>query len=652
MTDTQRVDAPTRTSFRLPWPRRRTTTPAAIGRYTVSAEKHDDAPAHPFTAIARRLPALWSTALRLAWKADPRALLILAALQITVGALPAALLYGTRHGLAALLAQGPVLDRVHTALPALTVITAAAAIRSLAAAATGAVASRLGPRVDSLAEQQFLDATSRVPLASYDDPAWSDASEAANRASKDAHLAVEALGPVLGALLGILVAAGTVTTLHPLLLPLLLLAVLPRAWAAITAAQAAHLAERHTLADRRQRHTLIYNISGRPTALDVRANTMRPWLLREFRTVTDRLEAAALHSGRATARRQLTGDALAGTAALAVYAALLWLVTAGRIPLPAAGTAFVAVQSARALLTGLVNGINTSYRTGLYLQDHADFLTDCARRTRLPAAPAPLPDGPAAITLQHVAFTYPGSALPALEDIDLTVEPGQVLAIVGHNGSGKSTLAKLIAGLYHPTAGTVRWGSTDLADADPDQLWSRLAMIPQDVSRWPATARENITLGQGPTDDDAVLAAAEAAGADDVIRRLPDGLETNLAPSQWGGRDLSGGQWQRLAAARAFHRADASLVICDEPTSALDPLAEAAFYGRVRAIAAGRTVALITHRLGSTRTADKIVVLDGGRIVQHGTHDQLLQDQPDGLYARLWRLQASTYQNHPPVGTR
>lgn len=530
MTDLQAPDRPTRPA-RLPWQRRpRGAAAPQIAQYTVSAEKHDGALADDFTTIARRLPALCAIALRLAWAADRRALVLLGSLQVSAGVLTAAVLYGARHALVPLFADGQATERLRAALPALLVIAAATGARSAASALTLAVTARIGPRIDALAELRFLDATGRVPLASYDDPAWCDHSEAANRASKDAHLVVDALAAVTGALLGILASAGTVSTLHPLLLPLLLLAVLPRAWAAVRAARAAHLAERHTLADRRLRHTLIYTTSGRATALDVRAGTMRPWLLQQFRTVTDRLDEAAARIGRDNARRQFTGDALAAAAALAVYAALLGLVATGRVPLAAAGTAVIAVQTSRALLNGLVNGMNTTYRTGLYLGDLEAFLDDCAARTRLPAEPLPVPDNPAVIALDDVSFTYPGSLLPSLDGVSVSVTRGQVLAIVGHNGSGKSTLAKLIAGLYTPTRGTVTWDGTDLADTDPEQVWARLAMLPQDIARWPATARENITLGQGTGGDTAVMAAAEASGADDVITRLPDGLDTDLSP--------------------------------------------------------------------------------------------------------------------------
>jgi ATP-binding cassette subfamily B protein len=455
---------------------------------------------------------------------------------------------------------------------------------------------------------------------------------------------IEALTSVSAALLGILASAGILTRLSPVLLPLLLLAVIPRGAAAVRSARAGHLAERHTLADRRLRHNLIYTTSGRPTALDVRVNTMRPWLLQQFNAVTTRLEAHAARVGRTTARYQILGDALAGVAALLVYAALLWLVVTRRIPLAAAGTAVIAVQTSRVLLTGLVTGINVTYKTGLYLGDWETFLTDADTRAQRPAAPNAVPLSPEVIRADNLTFHYPGAAQPALHGVNVTVHRGEVLAILGANGSGKSTLAKLLTGLYAPTGGPVTWDGIDLTTTDPDEIWSRLAMLPQDIARWQVTARENITLGQS-SDDQAVMNAAKAAGADDVIARLPQGLDTSLAPSHWGGRDLSGGQWQRLAAARAFFRADAPVLICDEPTSALDPRAEEAVYERIRALACGRTVILITHRLGSTRSADRIIVLDGGHILEEGTHDSLLEQQSE--YAAMWNTQASTYTSQP-----
>ncbi|MFD7895435.1 ABC transporter ATP-binding protein [Streptomyces sp. NPDC059743] len=642
MTTTQADTANGKPRTRSPRSRRPLPPKTAIPQYSVSAERHDSALDTSWWTIARRLPRLSAIVIRLAWTADRPACILLCLLQLTSGAVTALGLYATTGALAPLFAPGPTVERLREALPSLIVVGAAASVRSLVAALTIATTARIGPRVDGVAEIRYLEAATRAPLAAYDDPAWCDHSEAATRAAKDAHLMTEALATVTTALLGLLAAAGVLTHLHPVLLPLLLVAVVPRGWAAVRAARAAYLTDRHTLADRRLRHSLMFHTAGRDSALEVRANTMRGWLLDRFRTVTSRLENAAAEVGRTHARYQILGDAAAGTATAGVYAALLWLTADGHIPPATAGTAFIAVQTSGRLLTGLVHGANSSYKTGLYLDDWDRFLTDTTARTTLPDEPRPVPRNPKLIEARNVTFHYPGSGPPALKGINVRVHQGEVLAIVGANGSGKSTLAKLLAGLYTPTSGTVTWDGTDLAAADPEQVWNQLAMLPQDFGRWPVTARENITLGQGPQDDTAITAAAHAAGADTVLATLPDGLDTNLAPSWWGGRDLSGGQWQRLAAARAFYR-NAPVLICDEPTSALDPLAEEAVYERIRTLSTNRTVILITHRLGSTRTADRIIVLDGGEITEEGTHHMLLQH--NGTYATMWRAQAQTYND-------
>ncbi|MCQ8836183.1 ABC transporter ATP-binding protein/permease [Streptomyces samsunensis] len=289
--------------------------------------------------------------------------------------------------------------------------------------------------------------------------------------------------------------------------------------------------------------------------------------------------------------------------------------------------------------------MHTTYKVGLYLGDWSTFLADAHARTQQgETEPVAVPSHPEVIRANNVTFAYSGSSKPVLKDISITVRRGEVLAIVGANGAGKSTLAKLLAGLYNPTSGSVTWDDVDLATADPDQIWSHLAMLPQDIARWQTSVRENITLGQGPGDDASVRAAAAAAGVDTLIDTLPDGFNTYLSPSQWGGSDLSPGQWQRLAAARAFYRKDAPLLICDEPTSALDPRAEEAMYDRIRELSDGRTVILITHRLGSTRSADHIIVLDDGRILEEGTHRSLLAT-PGSEYTAMWTKQAANYSD-------
>ncbi|MFJ6661300.1 ATP-binding cassette domain-containing protein [Streptomyces sp. NPDC091377] len=232
----------------------------------------------------------------------------------------------------------------------------------------------------------------------------------------------------------------------------------------------------------------------------------------------------------------------------------------------------------------------------------------------------------------------------------MTVRRGEVVALVGENGAGKSTLVQLLTGLALPDTGTVRWDGLDLAEADSATVWEHVALVPQCFTEWALTVRENIQLGTPrPGGDQAVHAAAATARADSVIAQLPQGLGTSLAPSGADGHDLSGGQWQRIALARAFHR-DAALLVLDEPTSALDSRAESALFATMRELAADRATVLVTHRLISTRHADRIIVLHHGRVAEQGTFSELA-DREGSLFHELLTLQEGDRPAAPALVT-
>jgi ATP-binding cassette subfamily B protein len=262
------------------------------------------------------------------------------------------------------------------------------------------------------------------------------------------------------------------------------------------------------------------------------------------------------------------------------------------------------------------------------------------------ASAAPDPRAPQhSVEFEHVAFTYPGAAVPVYEDLHFVLEAGRSTAIVGANGAGKTTMVKLLAALHDPSRGRVVVDGVGLDGLDA-RAWQRhVAVVFQDFARFPLSMADNIAMGSIENRDDVagILQAAHDAGADELIGSLPLGLDTVLSRAYTGGADLSGGQWQRIALARALFAArhGATVLVLDEPTSQFDIRAEAAFYGRFLEITRGLTTVVISHRFPTVRLADVICVLEAGRVVERGSHDELIAR--DGVYARMFRLQAARF---------
>jgi ATP-binding cassette subfamily B protein len=292
-------------------------------------------------------------------------------------------------------------------------------------------------------------------------------------------------------------------------------------------------------------------------------------------------------------------------------------------------------------LSTVMSSAGQLYEAALFLQDFTTFVdAETARAGAEDRRPAP--HGFSALTVENVTFCYPSRSEPSLSDVSMHIQAGEVVALVGENGSGKTTLAKLLAGLYDPDDGTIRWDGVDTELFDPETLRASVAVIFQDFARYFLTAGQNIALGRPERGDDqqAVESAARVAGAHELIAGLDRGYDTDLGPHFLGGTDLSLGQWQRVALARAVFR-DCPFVILDEPTAALDPRAERELFEGIRSMFAGRSVLIISHRFASVRSADRIYVLDGGQVVEHGNHEELMA--VDGLYAELFTMQASSY---------
>ena len=284
-----------------------------------------------------------------------------------------------------------------------------------------------------------------------------------------------------------------------------------------------------------------------------------------------------------------------------------------------------------------------------YLADVIDYLAidevDASVDASTSWSPGVLTDrGAAAISFSAVSFAYPGTDTLVLDNVDLTVSPGERVALVGRNGAGKSTMAKLLLGLYRPTAGSLRVDGTDLAEIEPKDWRKSVAAVFQDYVRFELTVLDNIGFGDLPRADDkaAIVSAAVKSDADGFVATLPAQYETVLGRAfDENGQDISEGQWQRLASARAYFKG-ASILVLDEPTAALDAKAEVEVYRRFRDMSEGKSVLLISHRLGSARLADRIAFLDGGRIIEEGSHDQLMA--LGGQYAQMYAVQSEWYR--------
>jgi ATP-binding cassette subfamily B protein len=573
-------------------------------------------------------------ALRTAWEADRRGVAVAAALQVVGAASGVAIVLSSKLALDGLLSGEQGVPR--SLVVALVLLAVATAVSNSVVVFQHQQQRLLGEQVSQHVWRRLLGACVAVDLVTWESPGFA---ERLDRVRGNALMrpgaVVSALLGLLGSAVGIVSLVGVLVVVQPLLIPVLLTAGLPALYFSRRASREEFDFVAAVTPGLRGRMYLKHLLTSRAYATEVRAFDSGPHLVARH-DAQDQAYGDALR--RHVRRRQRIGLMSTAAAALSLAAALLLivaLVSAGRLSLAGAGAAAIAARLLAAQLGAVFGALGTLVESGPFLLDLEDFLRDVPRSTPRGES-RPLRDG---IRLRGVSFSYGSRATRAVDGVDIDLPAGQVVAVVGENGSGKTTLAKLVAGLFAPDQGDITWDGQPLP---PQDLRAGVSALFQDFVRYQLTGAENVAIAQTaePFDRHRVEQAAADAGVDGAIRSLPDGYDTVLGLELAEGSDLSGGQWQRLALARALYR-DAALVVLDEPTAALDPRAEHALFADVRKMLQGRAALLISHRWSSVKLADHIYVMDDGRVVEHGTHDELVAQ--DGRYAELYTLQAAAY---------
>lgn len=376
-------------------------------------------------------------------------------------------------------------------------------------------------------------------------------------------------------------------------------------------------------------------------AAEVRLFGLADGLIGEWRSVWGSIAEERLAMAARRGRSQAVTLSLGNLAQVGALGFLGFGALAGSLTVGAFASSVRAVQGLQEATLTLMMRAGELHGETLFAADLLSLLEE-GPEDRAEAAPPQDEPPPAEVLVDGLSFRYPGLGAETLRNLSFALRPGETVALVGENGAGKSTLVKLLLGLYRPSAGQVLIDGTPAGEAVGAAVRARTAPVFQEYLRYSLTAGENIGVGEVTSIGDTarVAAAAESGGAAEVVASLPAGYETLLGPEFDGGAELSGGQWQRLAVARAYMRR-ASLLVLDEPTAALDPMAEVEVFGRFRELTRGRTAIFISHRLGAARLADRILVLKQGLLVEAGTHAELLAR--NGEYAALFRAQAHWY---------
>jgi len=631
-------------------------------------------------ALPRTFGLLWRAVL-LVWESGPRWMVASLFLVVVGAILPLASLFliariidGVRVGatLTDPLARGVLW---HQTLGWIVAAGAATLLSSLAGTLSGYVSEGQG-----LAMQNRMSRVVQSKAASMDLEYFENAEffNTLHRAQEEAPFRptriVNGLTSLAQNAVTLLVVVVALASVHPLVPLVLLVSVLPGLLVRLKFVSIAFDWTQKSTATERRAQYLHFVLTLEPFAKEVRLFDMAPFFSERFDAMRSWLTQGRLNVARRRMLADLGVQGFVVAPTFAILAFIAWRTFSGAMTAGALVGYFLLIQRAQGAMQGTLASLLSLHEDASFLDLLYRFL-DLQPKLQSPAHPRALPARwETGLKLENVGFGYPLSERQSLRDISFSIAPGEVVALVGENGSGKTTLVKLLCRLYDPDSGRITLDGIDARDFDP-AAWRRgLSAVFQDYEHYQLSFAENIWLGDLslpsvdgamengesgsaphhvdengqplpllpiPLTRDALETAARRAGADGVAARLPQGYDTQLGRGYEDGEELSIGQWQKIALARAYLRSDAPLIIMDEPSSALDPRAEAELFESFRDLIRGQSALLISHRLSTVRLADKIVVLDKGELVAQGTHDELMSQ--NGLYAELFSTQAKSY---------
>ncbi|QRP46177.1 ABC transporter ATP-binding protein [Amycolatopsis sp. FDAARGOS 1241] len=594
------------------------------------------------TSVAGTVRGLPKVA-RLTWEASPTLTILLALVTLLSGLLPTATAYLAKILLdsvvAAIQHRGSTGDIVRITLLQFGVLAATA----ISSAITSVAQTLLQERMSLTIRHRVMDHASKLQLAYFEGSTSYDMLRQAAQEAPTRPLSMmnSALGLVrtaitFGSMIALLV------SISPLLALVALLAPIPAFISQSKYGSRAFWLTFLMSPIKRRMDYLSSLVTTDTYAKETKLFGLGPYFVDRFRKLG---VVSYERQRRLTVKRNVSSTSwgllstLAGSA-IALYIALQ--AVGGHLTLGDLALYTAAATSVQTSVSGLFTAFSGMYENNLYLDTLYRFL-DTQPEIVAPAAPRPFPSTVEGhIRFESVSFTYPGADEPALDGVSFEIRPGETVAVVGRNGAGKSTLFKLLCRLYDPTGGRILLDGVDIRSYDPDELRTQISAMFQDYVTYQGTAAENIGLGDLLRLEDRphIVDSARRAGADERIQRLPSGYDSPLGRWFDQGVSLSGGEWQKIALARAFQR-EAPILILDEPTSALDAQAEHDLFARLRSLASGRTTLYISHRFSTVRQAERILLLDHGKVAEYGTHEELMA--AGGGYAELFTLQARAY---------